>query len=42
MRAQLTETLVYQEARDLTAAPQSLEALASYNNSSPLREKRSA
>jgi predicted HD superfamily hydrolase involved in NAD metabolism len=41
MRAQLTETLVYQQARDLTAAPQLLEALAFYTHT-PIREKRSA
>jgi predicted HD superfamily hydrolase involved in NAD metabolism len=41
MRLQLTETLAYQQSRRLTAAPQLLEALDSYNLTSP-REKRSA
>ena len=41
MRAQLTKTLVYQQARGLTTAPQLIEALATYHLT-PLREKRSA
>jgi predicted HD superfamily hydrolase involved in NAD metabolism len=41
MRLQLTATLAYQQSRRLTAAPQLLEALDSYNLTPP-REKRSA
>ena len=40
-RAHLTETLAYQQARGLTAAPQTLAALDHYAPT-PLREKRSA
>ena len=41
MRSQLTETLVYQQGRTLTAAPQTLEALDFYRYTA-LRENRSA
>jgi predicted HD superfamily hydrolase involved in NAD metabolism len=41
MRVQLTDTAAYQQARELTAAPQLLAAITAYSHAT-IREKRSA